>query len=578
MAHDVFISYSNMDKTVADAVCAGLEKEGIRCWIAPRDILPSENYDDAIIRAISSARVMVVIFSSNIFQSQFVKSELERGFSKGLIIAPFRIENVAPEGGLELYLGRRHWLDAITPPLEAHIKKLASTIQSILVDPNNQPEENLNQFEPDSSKKRLAFHLSKTTAFIASLGAVLVILMLVFILIKNPPNIVNTPINNTPTSQMRDLQAPTASPYPAVLSTEIRISATVTASSSSTPTVITTTGSTEITPLPGSWKQITDLPRSVNAIVIDPNDPNIIYAAVGVSNQGGVYKSEDAGLTWHDNSKGLPNLPVIALCIVVDNGPVVLASTENNSVFSSRDGGETWVSLEFPGGAGDDIYGFASFGDLKSTLAMVSTRGLMRTDNGGRNWIHLGEGLPASSGNTSPLLASIALDPSDSKIVYVGTGGGGLGQGMGVYKSTDGGQTFSPSNRGMLDYGITSLAVDPRQPQIIYAGCWDGNLFKSEDGGQTWTNLEAQLKPTEDGNILHQIRDIQIDPNNGVIYILTDFSGIIYSQNNGSEWRLLGVPSGLKDRLFSSMTVISGEKPMIYLSTFGQGTWKFNIE
>ena len=108
MAHDVFISYSSKDKTIADAVCAGMEKEGIRCWIAPRDILPSENYDDAIIRALNSARVMVVIFSSRIFTSQFVKSEVERGFSKGLTIAPFRIENVDPEGGLELYLGRRH--------------------------------------------------------------------------------------------------------------------------------------------------------------------------------------------------------------------------------------------------------------------------------------------------------------------------------------------------------------------------------------------------------------------------------------------------------------------------------------
>ncbi len=135
MAHDIFISYATKDKTIADAVCAGLEKEGVRCWIAPRDILTSEDYDDAIIKGITSARIMVVIFSSNIFQSQFVKSEVERAFSKGLIIAPFRIENVAPEGGLELYLGRKHWLDAMTPPLEAHIQTLATTILLMLAAP-----------------------------------------------------------------------------------------------------------------------------------------------------------------------------------------------------------------------------------------------------------------------------------------------------------------------------------------------------------------------------------------------------------------------------------------------------------
>jgi len=62
MPHDVFISYATEDKITADAVCFGLEKEGIRCWMAPRDILPSDNYDDAIIQAIDIARVMVVIF------------------------------------------------------------------------------------------------------------------------------------------------------------------------------------------------------------------------------------------------------------------------------------------------------------------------------------------------------------------------------------------------------------------------------------------------------------------------------------------------------------------------------------
>ncbi len=135
MPHDVFISYATEDKITADAVCFGMEKRGIRCWMAPRDILPSDNFDDAIIRAIDAARVMVVIFSSNIFQSQYVKSEVEYAFSRNLIIAPFRIEAITPEGGMKLYLGRKHWLDAMTPPLENHIQKLSSTILGMLAAP-----------------------------------------------------------------------------------------------------------------------------------------------------------------------------------------------------------------------------------------------------------------------------------------------------------------------------------------------------------------------------------------------------------------------------------------------------------
>jgi len=62
MAHDVFISYSKADKLVADAICAKLEQSGIRCWIAPRDVLGGQDYGKSIIEAINGSRVMVVVF------------------------------------------------------------------------------------------------------------------------------------------------------------------------------------------------------------------------------------------------------------------------------------------------------------------------------------------------------------------------------------------------------------------------------------------------------------------------------------------------------------------------------------
>ena len=65
MAHQVFISYSSKDKPVADAVCAGLEARGIRCWIAPRDIVPGLEWRAAPVDGISGEKVMVLIFSGN---------------------------------------------------------------------------------------------------------------------------------------------------------------------------------------------------------------------------------------------------------------------------------------------------------------------------------------------------------------------------------------------------------------------------------------------------------------------------------------------------------------------------------
>jgi hypothetical protein len=125
MAHDVFISYSAKDKTTADGVCATLETKGIRCWIAPRDILPGMDWGEAIIEAINGSRVIVLVFSSNANDSQQIKREVERAVSKGLPIIPLRIENVAPARSLEYFIGPVHWLDALTPPLEKHLQSLS---------------------------------------------------------------------------------------------------------------------------------------------------------------------------------------------------------------------------------------------------------------------------------------------------------------------------------------------------------------------------------------------------------------------------------------------------------------------
>jgi|GEM_PF-2758555 len=132
MAHDVFISHSAKDKPVADAVCATLEIGGVRCWIAPRDIVPGTQWGEAIIDAISSCTVMVLVFSSNANESQQIIREVERAVSKGIPVIPFRVEDVDPNKSLEYFISAPHWLDALTPPLEKHLGQLLSTIKLLL--------------------------------------------------------------------------------------------------------------------------------------------------------------------------------------------------------------------------------------------------------------------------------------------------------------------------------------------------------------------------------------------------------------------------------------------------------------
>jgi tetratricopeptide (TPR) repeat protein len=141
MPHDVFISYSARDKKAADAACAVLEAHGIRCWIAPRDVLPGANWAEAILNAMQQARVMVLIFSAHANQSEQIKHEVERAVSRGLPIIPVRLEDVLPAKSLEYFISASHWLDAFPPPMEDHFRQLAESVRGFLPDkPSVSPE------------------------------------------------------------------------------------------------------------------------------------------------------------------------------------------------------------------------------------------------------------------------------------------------------------------------------------------------------------------------------------------------------------------------------------------------------
>ena len=129
---DVFLSYSSNDKTTADAVCAGLENDGIRCWVAPRDILPGMSWGEAIIEGIVASQVMVIILSAASNSSPQVLREVERAVSKGIPIIPFRIENIVPSKSMEFFLSTPHWLDAMSKPLENHIQRLSQSVRALL--------------------------------------------------------------------------------------------------------------------------------------------------------------------------------------------------------------------------------------------------------------------------------------------------------------------------------------------------------------------------------------------------------------------------------------------------------------
>jgi len=143
MAHDVFISYSTEDKPAADAVCAILEKNGVRCWIAPRDIMPGADWGESIVNGIRSSRVLLLVFSTNANKSRQIKREVEIAADGGVTIVPLRIENILPTESFKYFLGNIHWLDALTPPLEKHLQEVAAKVKAILSTESVSPPESI---------------------------------------------------------------------------------------------------------------------------------------------------------------------------------------------------------------------------------------------------------------------------------------------------------------------------------------------------------------------------------------------------------------------------------------------------
>jgi flagellar biosynthesis GTPase FlhF len=132
LPYDVFICHSTKDKPIADAACAALEARRISCWIAPRDILPSVEWGEAIVNAIIECKVVVLIFSLNANESADVRREINLSIGEQKVLVPFRIEDVQPTGSIKYAVSNRHWLDAINPPMERRLVELSEKISLLL--------------------------------------------------------------------------------------------------------------------------------------------------------------------------------------------------------------------------------------------------------------------------------------------------------------------------------------------------------------------------------------------------------------------------------------------------------------
>jgi hypothetical protein len=137
MAHQVFISYANekgtgskRDFQVAEEIYNTLKAKNIPCWMASRPIISAgADWINKIFDALDESRVVVLVFSSNANKSPWVKREINYALDKNIMIIPFIIENVSPQGTFRALKSNFQYLEAYASPLQDHINELVKDVQ-----------------------------------------------------------------------------------------------------------------------------------------------------------------------------------------------------------------------------------------------------------------------------------------------------------------------------------------------------------------------------------------------------------------------------------------------------------------
>jgi hypothetical protein len=137
MAHDVFISHADKDKSIADAICEKLESVRVRCWIISRDISAGEDWTQATRNAIGSSRAVILVLSPNANAAPHIQREIAHAFYTRRIIIAFRLANTLPKRDFLFYLGNAIWFDAFGPDPEQHLEALTARVKELVSDRTN---------------------------------------------------------------------------------------------------------------------------------------------------------------------------------------------------------------------------------------------------------------------------------------------------------------------------------------------------------------------------------------------------------------------------------------------------------
>ena len=337
----------------------------------------------------------------------------------------------------------------------------------------------------------------------------------------------------------------------------------------------------------------------ISALAVDPTNANIVYAGGA---DGGVWKTTDGGSNWTPLTDGEVSLAIGAIAIDPSNHNIIYAGTgeDNNNVdgyagagiLKSTDGGATWTNLPGPfAGPLGVTTGGSSIGSLavhptngQILLAGVSgagsTGGIYRSTNGGTSWTRITSGLPNLPGT------GVVFDPTNGNNAYAAIGYSASNASNGVYKSTNAGVAWTSSLlANSAPAGRIAIAISASTPATLYASvanATDGSLFamyKSINSGGGWTQLTSA--PNFCNPQCWYDMALAVAPNNAnVVYGVGAFqysnnspATVVRSTDGGTTWSILGTGANATTvHTDGHAAAFSADSSTLYVGTDG-GVW-----
>ena len=277
-----------------------------------------------------------------------------------------------------------------------------------------------------------------------------------------------------------------------------------------------------------------------------PGKDNLFYfGATG----GGVWRTRDGGQSWENISDGFFGGSI---------GAVAVSEWDNNVIYVG--GGEKTIR-------GNVSHGY----------------GMWKSEDAGKTWTHIGL-------DDSRHIARIRIHPKNPDLVYAAVMGHLFGPNdqRGVYRSKDGGKTWDRIHFVSDKAGAVDLVMDPTNPRVLYASMWefyrnpyemssggeDSGLWKSTDGGDTWTELTNQKNGLPGGTLgIIGVTVSPVNPDRVWAIVEHDDGGVFRSENGGESWRRINTDRNLRQRAWYYTRIYAGTQDADEVWVLNVGLW-----